>query len=400
MINGFATQGLGSNDEQRVAELIGGLPHQLVSLRREAGPRRVLAAAKLADELRRGAPALTVMEGTGLQGGLAVMLNRRRHGIPYVVSTGDAVGPFIAAHNRAAGPPLAAYERALFANSAGVIGWTPYLVGRGMTLGAPCGITIPGWAPFSIPADELTGRGLAVRERLGISQDALVVGIAGSLIWNERLGYSYGLELIKAAALARRDDLVVLIVGNGSGFAHLRKAAGELPAERVVFTGRVSREEVPDHLAAMDIGSLPQSVDAVGNFRYTTKLPEYLAADLPVMTGRIPAAYDLDGGWIWRISGDAPWLPDYHRSLAQMLDELTPAELVAKRLAARRAAPQFARAPQIDRVTAFLGELSAGNGPSTTQLFEDRAERDADVKQLTPVRSGSSSVENDQHDEG
>ena len=50
---------------------------------------------------------------------------------------------------------------------------------------------------------------------------------------------------------------------------------------------------MPNHLAAFDLASLPQSVDGVGSFRYTTKLSEYLAAGLPIVTGQIPAAYDL-----------------------------------------------------------------------------------------------------------
>jgi hypothetical protein len=50
------------------------------------------------------------------------------------------------------------------------------------------------------------------------------------------------------------------------------------------------------------------SVDQVGSFRYTTKLSKYLAFGLPVITGQIPLAYDLDDGWIWRLAGDAPWI--------------------------------------------------------------------------------------------
>ena len=63
----------------------------------------------------------------------------------------------------------------------------------------------------------------------------------------------------------------------------------------------------------MDVASLPQSVDGVGSFRYTTKLSEYLAARLPVVTGEIPLAFDLDDGWMWRLPGDAPWEERYSR---------------------------------------------------------------------------------------
>ena len=59
-------------------------------------------------------------------------------------------------------------------------------------------------------------------------------------------------------------------------------------------------------MAAFDVGALPQSTDGVGSFRYTTKLSEYAAARLPVITSRIPAAYDLGCEWMWRLPGRGP----------------------------------------------------------------------------------------------
>ena len=56
---------------------------------------------------------------------------------------------------------------------------------------------------------------------------------------------------------------------------HLKDLAGEELGRTIILTGRVPREQVIDYLAAMDVGSLPQSVDGVGSFRYTIKLSEY-----------------------------------------------------------------------------------------------------------------------------
>ena len=138
----------------------------------------------------------------------------------------------------------------------------------------------------------------------------------GSLGWHERAGYCYGAELVRAAARVERDDVFVLVVGDGSGRAHLEEIAGERLGRSVLLPGAVPREEVPLALAAMDVGSLPQSVDGVGAFRYTTKISEYLAANLPVVTGEIPLAYDLDEGWLWRLPGDSPWDERYLAALA------------------------------------------------------------------------------------
>jgi hypothetical protein len=118
---------------------------------------------------------------------------------------------------------------------------------------------------------------------------------------------------------------------------------------------------VPDYLAAMDVGSLPQSVDRTGSFRYTTKISEYLAAALPVVTGEIPLAYDLDDGWLWRLPGPAPWSPRYAQALADLLDRLTQDEIQKKRDAIPRLGPMFDQEIQVARATAFVNDLLAAS---------------------------------------
>jgi len=98
-------------------------------------------------------------------------------------------------------------------------------------------------------------------------------------------------------------------------------------------------------------------VDRVGSFRYTTKLSEYLAAGLPVVTGQIPLAYDLGDDWLWRLPGNAPWDEKYVHAMSELMTKLTPAELQAKRSAVPRNLPEFDRASQVNRVTGFVNDL-------------------------------------------
>jgi hypothetical protein len=214
-------------------------------------------------------------------------------------------------------------------------------------------MTAPGWAPFRASRDV---RG-EVRRRLGISEDALVFGIVGSLDWNPRVGYCYGWELVRAVSGAQRRSVVALVVGDGSGLEHLREAASGLNGQ-VVFTGRVPRDEVPDYLGAMDVGSLPQSVDGVGAFRYTTKVSEYAEAELPFVTGEIPLAYDLDAGGLWRLPGDAPWDAAYIAALTRLMDRLTPDEVGEKRAAVRRWRELFDLETQRTHVSAFVSSVA------------------------------------------
>lgn len=349
----FATQGQGHIEEERIVALLGQLSAEQFAFDRD---HKLHSALRLARIVLARRPQLLVMEGTGTAGGLVLLAMRWLGGVPYVVSSGDAVGPFLALHSRALGLLGTVYERLLCRNCAGFVGWTPYLVGRAMTFGAPRGMTAPGWTR-SEPASGARER---IRRELGISERAIVIGLAGSLHWNERVGYVYGAEIVQAVRRAERADLVACVVGDGDGLQRLRELAGEDLGGRVLLPGRVPPELVPDYLAAFDIGSLSQSVDPVGSFRYTTKLSEYLAVGLPVVTGQVPAAYDLDEGYIWRLPGDAPWDSQFIDALTALLAGLDRDEIGDRRAAATAAsADLFDRAAQQRRMTSFVTDILA-----------------------------------------
>jgi glycosyltransferase involved in cell wall biosynthesis len=158
----------------------------------------------------------------------------------------------------------------------------------------------------------------------------------------------------------KREDVAVVVVGDGAGLERLRAAAGDDLGKRVYLTGGVPGERVLEMMAAFDVASLPQSVDGVGSFRYTTKVSEYVAARLPVITGRIPMAYDLDDGWVWRLAGETPWGGRYVEELAGLMRGMTWACVRAKRERLPRAIKAFDREAQIARVGAFIAEILEG----------------------------------------
>jgi hypothetical protein len=341
----FATQGTGSGDEARIVELLGDLePVRLAfdPARKLANVPRLLRAIRRAD--------LVVVEGTGAAGGAAVLLGRALFGVPYVVSSGDAVGPYLGGRRRALAVPGWLYEALLCRAAAGFVGWTPYLTGRALTLGCRRAMTAAQVADGGHPRLPRA----EVRRRLGIPERAIVVGIAGSLNWNRRRGYCYGWELVSAMRRVRRSDVAALVVGGGTGVEPLRRLAGEDLGRRVFIPGPVAPELVGSYLAAMDVGSLPQSVDQVGAFRYTTKLPEYLAAGLPAITGQVPVAYDVLDGWSWRLPGDAPWDERYVAALGELLERVRPDDIARRRAAMP---PRFSAADQRRRVGAFVRDV-------------------------------------------
>jgi hypothetical protein len=362
-----ATQGAGGNEEARIRDLLSRFQATVFPFDRSA---KWASFWRLLGLLRRRRFDLAVMEGTGIAGGLALLLGRALAGVPYLVSSGDAVGPYVAGRAPLLGPLFGLYERVLCRCSAGFIGWTPYLAGRALSFGAPRAMTAPGWAPFPLPPRQRAAARQRVRRALGVPPRATVIGIAGSLAWNARVGYCYGYELVRALERCRNPDVAALIVGDGDGRRRLEALAGERRGRRVFFTGRVPQAEVPDYLAAMDLVSLPQSLDGVGSFRYTTKLSEYLAGGLPVVTGQLPFAYDLDDGWLWRLPGPTPWHERYLNALADLLDQLDEGELRARADAVPTASALFDRERQVRQATAFVADVL-------------RAQRDADAP-LTP----------------
>jgi glycosyltransferase involved in cell wall biosynthesis len=350
----FATQGQGHIEDERVLALLEHLGPEPYAFDRA---HKLRSAVGLLRAVRARRPELVVMEGTGTAGGLALIVIDALWGVPFVVSSGDAVGPYLHLHSRLVGVLGNLYERLLCRRCAGFVGWTPYLVGRALTFGAPRAMTAPGWTR----GHASPGARERVRSQLGISDDALVVGLVGSLHWNDRVGYAYGAELVRAIRLVDRSDVVACVVGDGSGLERLREMAGEDLGRRVKLPGRVPAADVPDYLAAFDVGSLSQSVDGVGSFRYTTKLSEYLASQLPIITGEIPAAYDLDEGCMWRIPGTAPWSSGYVAALAELLEGLTASEVARRRdaIVHMRADP-FDKAAQQRRMGAFIEDILAG----------------------------------------
>ncbi len=350
-ILGCASQGSGSGDEARLRELLSSFQASFLPFSKA---RKLDSFLLCLRALKAGGFDLFALEGTGLGAGLAAILGRLLWKRPYVVSSGDAVGPFLSSRLPLAAPLFHLYERLLYSCSAGFIGWTPYLVGRALTMGATHGVTIPGWAPAAVSSGERVVQRRARRQALGIPPNAVVFGLAGSLVWSRRYGFCYGAELVRAATRCANPPYV-LIVGEGTGLHELKRLAGNQLGRNILLPGRVPREEVAGYLAAMDFGSLPQSVDGVGSFRYTTKLPEYRSANLAIVTNQIPMAYDLDHGDILRLRGDAPWDERFLQDMADLMQSATP-ESVAEMKSRFVPDTGFNHEEQIERVTAFLSD--------------------------------------------
>ena len=129
--------------------------------------------------------------------------------------------------------------------------------------------------------------GQGVRQRLGWSAEQVVVAYTGSFQpW-------HGLTvLVRAAARLREfDSFRFLLIGGGHEEAAIRALINELGLQdRIVITGKVPYDEVPEYLAAADVAVAPfePSRHAPSSGKTFTldplKIFEYLAMGLPTVT--------------------------------------------------------------------------------------------------------------------
>jgi hypothetical protein len=285
---------------------------------------------------------LIYQESTGIIGGSNLIQAAQTRQQRFIVSSGDPIGGFFrVTRGPAVGAFFDAYERLLYRNCAGFVGWTPYLTGAALTLGAKRAVTVEGAADLetfrAYPAVERK----AAKERFGLDPGHLVCGVVGSLNWTPRQSYCYGLELVETLKLLKRTDVSLLIVGDGSGRKILEERVPNALRPRVVFTGRLPEADVVRAMNAMDIGFITQTLDQLGNFRLTTKLPEYLACGLPVAMSPVPGFYDYAAPAGWALPARHPASAEFHQACAGWLENLDRDEIEGKAQQARPTAEKY-----------------------------------------------------------
>ncbi|SDZ12296.1 glycosyltransferase family 4 protein [Tessaracoccus flavus] len=158
--------------------------------------------------------------------------------------------------------------------------------------------------------------GAEVRARYGL-EGRTVVG------WVGTFHKFHGLDLLVEAYAAverERRDTSLLLVGDGQDRPRIEALVDSFGLRQVVFAGAVPQDQVPSHLAAMDVASVVDP--GTGSFHYSPlKLKEYLACGRAVVapaSGQV-ARYVADGTHALLVpAGDAPALT---RALLRLVDD-------------------------------------------------------------------------------
>jgi len=132
---------------------------------------------------------------------------------------------------------------------------------------------------------------------LGIAPEAFVVGYAGRL---HTMAMSKGLDTlvdaIARAAEAGAEIHLLLVGGPEAGVQSLREqwAALGLPPDRLHAVGQVPPDDVPRHLAAMDVGAMPLPwTEHFAYYASAIKLFEYMAAGCAVLASNLPSTAEV-----------------------------------------------------------------------------------------------------------
>ena len=197
-----------------------------------------------------------------------------------------------------------------------------------------------------------------LRGRLGLN-GVLSVGVLGSLVWSERLQIGYGWDLIEALRLLRGEPVRGVLIGSGTALPILKRRAADYDlGDQLIFIDRIPFEEVPAHLAAVDVWLSTQTNDIPGNVRTTGKLPLYMAAGRYILASDVGEASRVLPPEM-RVEYRGVVDPEYPRRLADRLRALIaePNRLLAGNANVAVAKREFHYDVLAERVAAVLEAL-------------------------------------------
>ena len=183
--------------------------------------------------------------------------------------------------------------------------------------------------PNGIDTNRFSNRnGEEIRGRYGL-EDSKVVIYIGTLDKLRQLNV-----LINAFSKVRekKENVKLLMVGDGTDKSNLEKLASELGIkDDVIFTGQVYFNEVPNFIAAVDIGVATMSPLDFNKLSSPIKMFEYMASGKPVVAnGEIPEQKEVieesGGGILVKFKEES-----FARGILELLDDSERAKEVGKK---------------------------------------------------------------------
>jgi glycosyltransferase involved in cell wall biosynthesis len=112
-------------------------------------------------------------------------------------------------------------------------------------------------------------------------------------------------EVIKrfAELVPQGSSTKLLLIGGGEQESELRNIVTDLGiSDRVIFTGFVSYDDLPNYLALSTVAINPLEISQVASIAFPNKVLQYLASGIPVVSTRLEGLFSaIDGieGLTW-----------------------------------------------------------------------------------------------------
>jgi glycosyltransferase involved in cell wall biosynthesis len=244
-----------------------------------ARPSSVLSfRVELARLIRSARPDLIV--SYALSTGLPALSLARRHRIPFVFHVIDALHAIVP--SGLLRPIAHRVEQRLFRAADDVLVINEHLRDYALRMGAVpgrarvlrSGVDLARFKP--VPPDP------AVRAGLGLTLNDYVLFFMGWL-------YPFsGVRQVAESLRAAPPGVKLLVVGDGDELAALRRLRDTSLADRLILTGRMPYDHIPELLAASDVCLLPFRTVPATEHIVPVKLYEYMAGGRPVISAPLP----------------------------------------------------------------------------------------------------------------
>ena len=175
-------------------------------------------------------------------------------------------------------------EKFIYRNASAVSANNPAMADYCRNMGAVATKTFVDLPPIDLShfATGLSQRD-QVRFKLGIPSESKVILYMGSFFYFSGLP-----QLVDEFARSAKDDNVLVLVGGGEQDQELRHQVAKLGlTKKVLFTGFVGFNELPNYLAAADVAVNPMQSSLVSNAAFPNKMIQYLATGLVVATTKL-----------------------------------------------------------------------------------------------------------------
>lgn len=196
-------------------------------------------------------------------------------------------------------------------------------------------------------------RNEALAADLGLN-GKFVVGYLGTV------GGAHALETaIEAAEILRDEDITLMIVGAGAAKDDLERLATEKGLRNVLFTGRKTKDEMPDYWSVVDTALIHLRNDPVFESVIPSKIFETMAMGRPILYG---APTGEGSRIVEEAEAGLMFPPETPQAMADAMRRLKNDAELRERLAANAlaAAPRYSRERQAEDTMKSLQQATGG----------------------------------------